>query len=137
MAAKKRVARRAASRKPAAAKAKGGIERINPGLLYSTVVVHGDTVYVAGQVAGDPKADITGQTKSVLARVDAALKSAGTSKSKLLSCTVYLSDMRYFAAYNAVYLKWVDKKNKPTRATVQAALATPAYLIEVVAVAAK
>jgi len=136
MAARKRVARRAASGK-AASKGAAGIERINPGLLYSTAVVHGDTVYIAGQVAGDPKADITGQTKSVLARVDAALKSAGTNKSKLLSCTVYLSDMRHFAAYNAVYLKWVDKKNKPTRATVQAALATPEYLIEVVAVAAK
>ncbi len=113
------------------------IQRLLPGARFSAVVIHGDTVYLAGQVAANPKGDITAQTRSVLKTVDTLLKAAGTNKRKLLACTVYLSDMRHFAAYNAVWDNWVDKKNMPTRATVQALLATPDYLIEIVAVAAR
>jgi enamine deaminase RidA (YjgF/YER057c/UK114 family) len=113
------------------------ITRLNPGVRYSMAVVHGDTVYVAGQIAEDPKANITAQTRSVLKRIDAALKAAGTNKSKLLACTVYLSDIRNFEAMNKVWDAWVDKKNLPARATVEARLATPLYLVEIVAIAAR
>ena len=126
-----------ARRTSAKAPRKGAIERVLPGTRFSGAVVHGETVYLAGQVAADPKGDIAAQTKSVLARVDAALKAAGSRRSKLLACTVYLADMRHFDAYNKVWDRWVDKKNMPTRATVEASLATPDYLIEVVAVAAR
>jgi enamine deaminase RidA (YjgF/YER057c/UK114 family) len=124
-------------RSPSQAASRGSVTRVLPGARFCGAVVHGDTVYLAGQVASDTRGGITGQTKSVLKQVDAVLKAAGTSKRKLLSCTVYLADMRHFAAYNAVWDKWVDKRNMPTRATVEAALATPDYLIEVVAVAAR
>ena len=120
-----------------AASASGAIRRIKPGARFSTAVVHGDVVWVAGQVASSTKGGITGQTRSVLKALDAALKAAGTHKSKLLACTVYLSDMRHFAEYNKVWDAWVDKANMPTRATVESRLATPDYLIEIVATAAR
>jgi enamine deaminase RidA (YjgF/YER057c/UK114 family) len=126
-----------AARSTSAKGSGASIQRIKPGVRFSTAVIHGDLVHVAGQVASDTKGGITGQTKSVLKALDAALKAAGTNKSKLLSCTVYLADMRNFAAYNAVWDAWVDKANMPTRATVEARLATPDYLIEIVAVAAR
>lgn len=113
------------------------IERIEAGSRMSQVVIHGDTVYLAGQVAADPSADIKGQTQSVLDKIDALLAQAGTSKSNLLSTVIYLSDMRTFAAMNEVWDGWVDKANPPARATVNALLATPDYIVEIMVVAAK
>jgi enamine deaminase RidA (YjgF/YER057c/UK114 family) len=115
-----------------------GITRINPGARYCATVVHGDTVYIAGQVADNPAGkDITAQTKDVLRKVEAAVKAGGSSKRKILTMQIFLSDMRHFEAMNKVYDRWVDKGNMPTRATVESRLATPDYLIEIVAVAAK
>lgn len=131
------AARRKAGKAKPAKGGSAGIQRVQPGARFSAAAIHGETVYVAGQVADNPKGDITAQTRSVLARLDAVLKAAGTRKSKLLACTVFLTDMRHFDAYNKVWDKWVDKRNMPTRATVQASLATPDYLIEIVATAAR
>lgn len=128
------MAARRTSKKTASATS--SIRRVKPGVRFSGAVVHGNTVYLGGKVAANTKGGITAQTKSVLKEVEAALKAAGSSKSKLLDCMVYLSDMRYFAEYNKVWDAWVDRANMPTRATVEARLATPDYLIEIVAVAA-
>ena len=113
------------------------IKRLQPGALYSGAVVHGDTVYLAGKVAPDKTADVTSQTKQVLAEIDKALAEAGSDKSKLLTVQIWLKDIKDFAAMNAVYTAWVDQDNKPCRATVEAALATPDYLVEIMCVAAK
>jgi enamine deaminase RidA (YjgF/YER057c/UK114 family) len=99
-------------------------------------VVHGDTVYVASQTASDQSAGLRGQTEQVLGKIDALLAAAGTDKSKLLSATVYLSDMRHFDEMNAAWEAWVDKTNLPTRATVEARLAAPQILVEIVVIAA-
>lgn len=99
-------------------------------------VVAGGVVYLAGQVADDTNADVKGQTAQVLAKIDAVLAGAGSSKSNLLSATIYLKDMADFAAMNQVWDAWVAADGKPARATVQAALATPDYLVEIQAVAA-
>jgi enamine deaminase RidA (YjgF/YER057c/UK114 family) len=112
------------------------IKRINPGPRFCAAVVHDNTVYVAGQTASDPSADVRGQTEQVLQKIDDLLASAGTDKSRLLSATVYLSDIRYFDEMNAVWEAWVDKDNKPTRATVEAKLASPQLLVEIVVTAA-
>jgi enamine deaminase RidA (YjgF/YER057c/UK114 family) len=112
------------------------IKRISPGPRFSAAVVHGDTVYVAGQTASDPSADVRGQTEQVLKKIDDLLAAAGTDKSRLLSATVYLSDIRYFDDMNAVWEAWIDKENKPTRATVEARLAAPKLLVEIVVTAA-
>ena len=99
-------------------------------------VIAGGVVYLAGQVADDTSADVKGQTAQVLAKIDTVLARAGSSKSKLLSATIYLKDMADFAAMNKIWDAWVAADGKPARATVQAALATPDYLVEIQAVAA-
>jgi enamine deaminase RidA (YjgF/YER057c/UK114 family) len=114
------------------------IERRNVGKRLSDLVINraSGTAYLAGQVADDPKADITGQTQQVLAQVDDLLFEAGTDKSKILSATIYLPDMRDFGAMNAVWEKWVVPGETPARATVQASLAAPEYKVEIQIVAA-
>ena len=101
----------------------------------SQAVVHNGLVYIAGQVANDPKADIEGQTRDVLAKVDALLKAAGTDKSKLLSVNVFLPAIVDFDAMNSVYDHWIDPQNPPARACVEARLAVPDLRIEITAIA--
>ena len=111
------------------------ITRIEPGARMSGAVVHGDTVYLAGQVGTG--ATVTEQAQSALAEVDRLLALAGSSKSKILSTTVYLANMGDFAAMNAVWDAWIDPANPPARATCEARLATPAYVVEFVVIAAR
>ena len=112
------------------------IRRINPGARSCGAAVHGNTVYVAGRTASDPSADARGQTEQVLQKIDDLLTAAGTDKSKLLSAMVYLSDIRHFGEMNVAWEAWIDKTNPPTRATIEARLADPRFLVEVVVVAA-
>jgi enamine deaminase RidA (YjgF/YER057c/UK114 family) len=113
------------------------IERHQPGPRMSQAVVHGDTVYLAGQVADDTSGSTAEQTKQILAKIDGLLKAAGTDKSKLLSANVWVTDMKNFAEMNSAWDAWVSPGNTPARATVEAKLANPAYLVEIMAVAAK
>jgi len=114
------------------------IERRHVGKRLSDLVINraSGTAYLAGQVADDPKADVTGQTQQVLAQIDDLLFEAGTDKSKILSATIYLPDMGDFAAMNAVWEKWVVAGETPARATIEAKLAAPEYKIEIQIVAA-
>ena len=112
------------------------IKRINAGARMSSAVVHGDTVYLAGLTADDAKADVKGQTKQILAKIDKFLAEAGTDKSKILMATIWLADIADFEAMNAVWDAWVDPANPPARATSEARLATPDYLVEIIVVAA-
>jgi len=110
------------------------IRRIEIGPRMSQAVVHGNTVYVAGQVAlGD---GVAAQTKAILGQIDALLAAAGTDKTKLLTTTIYLADISTFAQMNAEWDLWVSAGNTPARATVEAALATPDYVVEIVVSAA-
>jgi enamine deaminase RidA (YjgF/YER057c/UK114 family) len=111
------------------------IKRHNLGPRMSQAVVHNSTVYLAGQVAGDATT-VKGQTEQVLAKIDAALAAVGSNKSKLLSATVYLADMKGYDDMNAAWDAWVDKANTPGRATVEARLASPKYLVEIAVIAA-
>lgn len=112
-----------------------GITRHNQGPRMSQAVVHGDTVYLAGQVAGT-EPTTRAQTDAVLKKIDALLSSVGSSKSKLLSATVYLADMKKYDEMNAAWDAWVDPMNTPARATVEARLASQQYLVEISIVAA-
>jgi enamine deaminase RidA (YjgF/YER057c/UK114 family) len=112
------------------------IKRFEGGPRMSQAVVHGNTVYLAGQVAKDPVASVGEQTKQILDRIDALLTAAGTDKTRLLAATIYLADIGRFAEMNAVWDKWVSPGSTPARATVQAALAAPQYLVEIVVTAA-
>ena len=113
------------------------ITRIEVGPRMSKAVVHGDTVYLAGIVADDPKQDVTSQTKQILAEIDRLLALAGSDKSSLLRTNIWLADMKDFPAMNAVWDGWVVQGETPARATVEASLATPDYKVEIMVVAAK
>ena len=117
------------------------IERRNVGKRLSDLVIYapppnGRLVYLAGQVAEDPQADIRGQTQSVLAQIDRLLAEAGTDKTRILSATIYLADMKDYASMNAVWDGWVPQGETPARATVEAKLAHPKYRVEIQLVAA-
>jgi len=113
------------------------IERHEVGPLMSKAVVHGDTVYLAGQVADDPAADVLGQTQQILNKIDSYLASVGSDKSKLLSATIWLTDISTWSAMNEVWKAWVDRENPPVRATVEAKLAAPEYKVEIMVIAAR
>jgi enamine deaminase RidA (YjgF/YER057c/UK114 family) len=113
------------------------IQRFHVGPRLSEMAIHNNTVYLAGQVASDPTADIGGQTKQVLASVDRLLAEAGSDKSRILSTTIYVADMTEFPAMNAVWDAWVVQGNTPPRATVEAKLAKPAYRVEIQVIAAR
>jgi len=113
------------------------ITRIKPGPRLSHAVVHGDTIYIAGTVARDTGADVAGQTRQILARIDEVLAEAGSDKSRLLSATVWLADATSYDAMNAVWDAWVVTGAPPARACVEAKLASPEYKIEIAAIAAR
>ena len=112
------------------------IERIQPGPRMSQAVVHGNTVYLAGQIAANPVPSVARQTKQILGQIDKLLKAAGTSKAKLLTTNIWLTDIRSFAEMNEAWDAWVSPGNTPARATVEARLANPKYLVEIMVVAA-
>lgn len=111
------------------------VKRLQPGPRMSQAVVHGDTVYLAGVVAGD-EPTTKAQTEAILKKIDGLLAAAGTAKSKLLSATVYLADMKTYDQMNAAWDAWVDPVNTPARATVEAKLAQSKFLVEIMVVAA-
>ena len=114
------------------------IERIGAGPRMSKAVVHGNTVYLAGQVADKAKGgSVADQTKDVLSIIDDLLKQAGTDKSKLLSANIWLTDISTFAEMNSAWDAWVSPGNPPARATVEAKLAAPDYKVEIAVIAAK
>jgi enamine deaminase RidA (YjgF/YER057c/UK114 family) len=109
------------------------IDRYEVGPRLSQAVKHGDTIYVAGQVAEG--ASVKAQTEAILKKIDAALKHFGSHKSKLLSATVYLTDMAGYDEMNAAWDAWVEKGTAPARATVQTKLARPQFLVEIAGIA--
>jgi enamine deaminase RidA (YjgF/YER057c/UK114 family) len=114
------------------------IQRFDVGPRMSQCVVHGNTVYTAGQVAqGARGGSVTEQTKDILATIDRLLHAAGTDKSKLLTANIWLADMATFGEMNEVWDAWVAPGHPPARATVEAALAHPDYRVEIMVTAAR
>ncbi|MET0320346.1 MAG: RidA family protein [Duganella sp.] len=113
------------------------IDRLHIGKRLSEVAIHNNTVYLAGQVPDDTSLDIGGQTREVLAHVDRLLAEAGSDKTCILSCQIYLADLADYDGMNEAYDAWVPGGHTPPRATVQAKLANPDWRIEVVVVAAQ
>lgn len=112
------------------------IQRSHVGKRLSEVAKYQGVLYLAGQVADNVDQDITGQTKEVLGFVDRLLEEHGSDKTRILQCTIYISDMALFAEMNAVWDAWVVQGHTPPRATVEAKLASPKKLVEVIVVAA-
>jgi enamine deaminase RidA (YjgF/YER057c/UK114 family) len=110
------------------------IKRIGVGARMSEAVIHGQTVYLAGQVGEG--ATVAEQTKDCLRQVDEILAKAGTSKENILQTIIWLADMADFAEMNAVWDQWVPQGHTPARATGEAKLAAPKYKVEIIVTAA-
>jgi len=113
------------------------IERMSGNQRMSKIVIHGDTVYLAGQVASDPSADIKVQTEQVLEKIDALLIEAGSSREKILSTQIWIAHMGLFAEMNEVWDAWVPPGYAPVRACVEAHLARGELLVEMMVIAAR
>jgi enamine deaminase RidA (YjgF/YER057c/UK114 family) len=114
------------------------IQRIKPGPRMSGAVVHGDTVYLAGQVAQSTAGQsVAAQTAEILSIIDGLLAEAGTDKSRLLMANIWLTDMATFQEMNGVWDAWVAPGNAPARATIEARLAAPQFKVEIAVIAAK
>jgi enamine deaminase RidA (YjgF/YER057c/UK114 family) len=113
------------------------ITRMRTSSRISQIVVHDNTVYLAGQVASNLSTDTAGQTREILGTIDDLLAEAGTTKSHVLAATVYLAHMNSFAAMNTVWEEWVGPGCAPARTTVEARLAAPGYQVEITIVAGR
>lgn len=113
------------------------ITRIGAGSRMSQAVSFGNLTFIAGQVAAQTKAQsVQKQTEEVLSKIDQLLAEAGTSKARILSASIWLSDISTFAQMNETWNAWVDSGVLPARACVEARLAHPSYAVEIAVVAA-
>ena len=112
------------------------VQRFDVGPRLSEMAIHNGTIYLAGQVPEDESLDIEGQTRQVLAAIDALLALAGSDKTKLLMVQIFIADLADFEGMNRAWDVWVPEGHTPPRATVQARLARPGWKIEIVATAA-
>lgn len=113
------------------------MEYLESNARYSKAVIHGDTVYLAGQIAPDPGADVVGQTRQVLEQIDILLGRCGSDKSRVISALVLLKDMGDLEAVNTVWDTWIVPGRPPARTPMQAPLADPRFLVEIQIVAAR
>ncbi len=113
------------------------IERIGSTDRMSKIVKHNGVIYLCGQTAADPDWDIAEQTRRCLEKVEALLDQAGSSRDHILSSTIYVRDMKDFAAMNAVWDAWISDVGKPARACVEARMARPELLVEFSVIAAE
>ncbi|MBN3562596.1 RidA family protein [Aliamphritea spongicola] len=112
------------------------IERQDTNERSSRIVIHNDTIYLCGQVAADASAGIQEQTQSTLDKVEALLTQAGSDLEHILSATIYLRDMKDFAAMNEIWNAWVPTGFAPARACVEARMARQELLFEISVIAA-
>jgi enamine deaminase RidA (YjgF/YER057c/UK114 family) len=112
------------------------ITRIDRGVRMSEAVIHGDTIYLAGQV-GAPGESVTRQTEAVLAEIESLLGRTGSSKNHMLMAQIWLADINDFAEMNSVWDAWIAGAEAPARATGEAKLASADYKVEIIVTAAK
>ncbi len=113
------------------------IVRTDDNGIAANTVEYGDLVFIAGMTAKDLTADVKGQTEQVLARIDEALATCKTDKSRLLQAQIWLKDIRDRDAMNVVWTAWLPKGTSPARACVEANMASPRHLVEILVTACK
>lgn len=113
------------------------IQKINSNEVMSAVTVFNQVVYLSGQVPKNTDADVAGQTREILATIDELLALANTDKTRLLSAQIYLKNLPDFSAVNAIWIDWLQGCVAPSRATIQADLVNPNWLIEIAVTAAQ
>jgi enamine deaminase RidA (YjgF/YER057c/UK114 family) len=113
------------------------IIRTSPGKVLSQAVEYHNFVYLAGMTADDTSQDVAGQTKQILAKIDAALETHGTDNTRLLQAQIWVKDIRDRDAMNAVWTAWLPEGGAPVRACVEASMADPRLLVEIMVTACK
>ena len=113
------------------------IVRHQPAKILSGAVEANGMVYVAGTVADTRPASVKAQTEEILGRIDALLAQAGSHRSRIVSAQIWLADIRTRDEMNQAWLAWVDPRNLPARACIEAKMADPRCLVEIQFVAAK
>ena len=113
------------------------IERINSNQVMSSATIFNQVVYLSGQVPKNTELDIEGQTREILTTIDQLLAQAKSDKSRLLSAQLFIKNQDDFAQVNAIWIEWLDGLATPARATIQADLVNPAWLIEIAVIAAQ
>ncbi|MEL6299363.1 MAG: RidA family protein [Pseudomonadota bacterium] len=113
------------------------VTRHEPGALFNKVVEANGFVFTAGVVADDLTKDVRGQTMDVLEEIDRLLALCGSDKSKIVSATIWVTDIRNRDAMNEAWTAWTGKKDLPVRACIEARLATPDMLVEIQVTAVK
>lgn len=113
------------------------ITRLNKTSRMSRIVMHGETIYLCGQVCKDSSKGIKEQTATTLEKIEELLESVGSDKSKILMIQIFIKSMADFSAMNEAYDTWVDQNNQPARACVEAAAARSDLLVEMIVTAAK
>jgi enamine deaminase RidA (YjgF/YER057c/UK114 family) len=112
------------------------LKRHEPSKIYSTVVEANGFVFLAGITPKDTSQDIRGQTRQVLTEIDRLLKLGGTDKTKLVSATIWVSDIRFRDGMNEEWIPWIGQ-HLPVRACIEAKLADPKMLVEIQVTAVK
>jgi enamine deaminase RidA (YjgF/YER057c/UK114 family) len=112
------------------------ITRNHTNTRMSQSVIHGNTIYLAGQVANDRSANISVQTEQVLEKIDQLLAEAGSNRSHILSAQIWLANIGHFAEMNQVWDAWAPEGDAPARACIEARLASPDLLVEIGIIAA-
>jgi 2-iminobutanoate/2-iminopropanoate deaminase len=108
---------------------------------YSQAVAHGEWVFASGQIPLDPatgaivEGEIEAQTERVIANLSAVLEAAGSSLTRVVKATVYVTDLALFARINAVYARHFTGDPPPARATVQVAALPLGADVEIDAIA--
>jgi len=113
------------------------IKRLHIGKTLSEIAIHNGTVYLAGQISENGARDIEGQTREILGHIDRLLAEASSDKTRILMCQIFIADVKDFAGMNAVWNEWVAEGHSPPRATIEAKLAKPEWLVEMVVTAAQ
>jgi enamine deaminase RidA (YjgF/YER057c/UK114 family) len=113
------------------------IKRLHVGNTLSEVAIHNGTIYLAGQIAENGTQNIEGQTREILGHIDRLLAEAGSDKTRILMCQIFIADVKDFDRMNAIWNDWVAEGHAPPRATIEAKLAKPEWLVEMVVTAAQ
>ncbi|MCS4299591.1 MULTISPECIES: RidA family protein [Acinetobacter] len=113
------------------------IQKLNSNQVMSAVTIFNKVVYLSGQVPKNTQQDIIAQTQEILATIDQLLLEANTDKSRLLSAHVYIKNLDDFATFNTIWIDWLEGCVAPSRATIQADLVNPDWLIEIAVIAAQ
>lgn len=113
------------------------IQRLNTNEVMSGAIIHQGVVYLSGQVPTRTDLDIKGQIQEVLNKIDELLALANTNKSRILSAQLFIKNLADFQTVNQIWIEWLKDCATPARATIQADLVNPEWLIEIAVIAAQ